>query len=397
MQALDSSTLLPMTDIEKREKAVMLVQVNFIKGGIIIGLCMHHSFADGNATSTVAKVWAACCRGEDGSLLVTQDMIERERLMQEGESADLEDYPSLALLPSEKGLWKAAIVHGLLAWIYYTVFSWLMVRLHSWIVQKSSPRKARGIPARSNMPIFFFSQSKLAEIKDMASKKNGDEVGNSWISTNDALCSFFGCCIIPTHRADGEQDGRRIEDNETEDFAKGDKRAVIAVVVNLRPFLAPPLPPDYIGNCFGLIWIALPLETITSTPSRVAEIARLIRRDIKLLHPRYVDRLRSALQSVPDISRVVLSVPPSQPTIAISSWRNQIYYDLDWGNVIGSNIERVRDWRLAPAAIILPELKAPRFVGEEGGWEVAITLTRAQIESLREDPLFNRFAEWRCE
>lgn len=399
VQALDKSTLLPMTDIEAREKAVMLVQVNFIKGGIIVGLCLHHSFTDGNGMAAVAKVWAACCKGEDRSLLVTPDMIERERLMRVGEGANLEDFPHLALLPMERPLREATITRGLLAWIHDTIFGWLMIRLHSWIMRKSSGRTVRGIPASSNMPIFFFSKSRLAELKDMASQKRCDEDRDSWISTNDALCSLLGCCILSTHRASGEHDGGQIEDKDTEIVTKRDREAVIAVVVNFRPFLEPPLPSDYIGNAFSLIRIALPLKTIEPTPSRITEIARLIRSDLKQLHPGYVDRLKSALQSVPDISRVVPRLPLSQPTIAITSWRNQSLYDLDWGNVIGSKIERVRDWRLEPTknlVIIMPELKAPSFVGEDGGCEVAIALESGQIELLREDRLFNRFAQWRC-
>ena len=396
-KALDRSVLLPTTDMEAREKAVMLVQVNFIKGGIIVGLCMHHSFTDGNGTAAVARVWAACCKGKDGLPIVPRDMIERERLMQGGESAGLEDFPHLTLLPMEKRLETLALSSVLLAWIYYYIFGWLVDRLRSWVIQPS-PRKARGIPAPEDRPILFFSRSKLAELKGMASNKECDKDGDDWISTNDALCSLLGCCILSTSRPNGEHDRERIDDKEFKNITNGDRKAVIGVVVNLRPLLEPALPSDYIGNALDLLWIGLPLKSFEPTSSGVIEIARLIRHNLRLLDQGSVYRLISALRSVPDIRRVVPSRPQSQPTVLISSWRKQSFYDLDWGNVIGSKIERVRVCRTTPnpLVIILPELKGPNFVGDERGMEVTIALERGQIERLRENRFFNRFAEWRC-
>ena len=80
----------------------MLVQMNIIRGGFIIALCMHHSFTDANGTVAVVRIWAAYCRRENGSRLITRDMVERERLMQwgEGERASAEELTQIFLLPT---------------------------------------------------------------------------------------------------------------------------------------------------------------------------------------------------------------------------------------------------------------------------------------------------------
>ena len=58
VQASDRMLLTPLVDINPQasQKPVMLVQMNIIRGGIIIALCMHHSFTDGNGTVAVARI-----------------------------------------------------------------------------------------------------------------------------------------------------------------------------------------------------------------------------------------------------------------------------------------------------------------------------------------------------
>ena len=389
-QALDRKILTPLAGIEAQahQKPVMLVQMNIISGGIIIALCMHHSFTDGNGTVAVARIWAAYCRRENGSQLVTRDIVERERLMQGcgSVSASLEDFPQLTLLPAEAKSQNTALSGGLLAWIYYKSFGWLMLRLYSWISRKSMG-KAKDNPAPENeieSNIFLFSRTKLTELKSMASKEKHSEDGSDWISTNDALCSLLRCCI------------RSASPSNAEDH---DRQALIGIAVNMRQILDPPLPSDSIGNVLNRLRIAVPRKTIEPTPVRVTEIAHLIRQKIKLLDQQYYRRTISFLKSLPDISRVDMGLPKSQDVIGISSWSKQSYYDMDWGTVVGTRIERVRACMAAATkdfAIILPELNTSSFEENQCGLEVLIWLERSQMRRLKQDQLFNRFAKWRC-
>ena len=115
LKDLDMKIILPLAGLMKSEKTVMLVQMNIIKGGIIMALCLHHSFTDGNGTFSIARIWAACCRN-DGSRLVTQEMVNRERLMRGWESASLDD-----IADCEMGQTEVTSSRGILAYIHTIV------------------------------------------------------------------------------------------------------------------------------------------------------------------------------------------------------------------------------------------------------------------------------------
>ena len=360
VQALYRKLFTPLADIDPQapQKPVMLIQMNIIHGGIIIALCMHHSFTDGNGTVAVARIWAAFCRRENGSQLVTREMIERERLMR-GDSvlATIEGFPQLVLLPEKAQSQKSGFCGD--------------------NISKAKDGPAPGHAIQSGL--FVFSRTKLAELKSMASKKERDENGGGWISTNDAICSLLGCCVHSASTLDAE-------DHK--------KQAIIGLAVNMRKILDPPLPSDFIGNALNRLQVTIPRKTIEPTSVKVAEIAYLIRQKIKLVDQENYRRIISFLKSLPDISRVDMSLPKSQDVLGITSWTKQNFYDLDWGNVIGTKIERVRACMAATIkdfAIILPELNISK---DQCGLEVLIWLEETQMERLKQDQLFNRFAEY---
>ena len=396
VHASDRSVLTPLGNIhfQARQKPVMLVQMNVIRGGFIVALCMHHSFTDANGTVAVARIWAAYCRRENGSRLITRDMVERERLMQwgEGERASAEELTQIFLLPTQAQSQKTPFAaenvgmvkdtpnfgHGILP----TQAQTANTALSGDNVGKVKDVSSVGPRIQSN--IFFFSRTKLDELKSMASRKERAETGSGWISTNDALCSLFGCCVHSAGTLDDEND---------------DEQAVIGVAVNMRPFLNPPLPSDSIGNVLNRLRIIVPRKTLEPTPKRVTEIAHLIRQKINLLDQESYRRTISFLKSLPDISRADILVPESQDVIGFSSWSKLNFYDIDWGNVIGTKIERVRACIAAgfkDFGIFLPELNKSRFETVQCGLEVLIWLEESKMQQLKQDPLFNRFAECRC-
>lgn len=349
LKDLDAS-LLPLASMTKSEKTVMLVQMNIIKGGFIMTLCLHHSFTDGNGTSAIAKVWAAFCGGEDGSRLLTKEVLDRERLMHGWENAKLADVPE----------------YGILSDVSRYAIS----------------------PTRSSAPhiddaIIFFPKSKLVELKTMASASKHED-RNGWISTNDVLCALLSCCLASATYAE----------------TRADRSWVLNMVVGGRRLLDPPLPEDYIGNVLSFIRLSTPSHTIDSSLAEVAEVAHLIREKVKERDERYFRKLIAALSSVEDLTKLRVAPPsPSEDGLKITSWANQDFYNLSWGDAIGSGVERVRPY--FPGAtgfcVILPELKAPAFAGDDCGLEVALYgVERHHMERLKQDGFFMRFAQWRC-
>ena len=375
MEDLDKRILMPVARIRGVGNPVLIVQANIIRGGIITSLLLHHNFTDENGTAAIAEVWAAYCRGEDGSRLVTREMIDRGRLMQRGwESASLADVPEYSLMPDQQA------PSGSLVSCIYTFFrDWLTLRLRGWTM---GTKKLEGEkfpePTKIDSAIFFFPKDRLVELKSLA--KNHSEDDSAWVSTSDALCALLGCCI---HCARGE-----------EIRSMANRRCRIALVVQGRRMLDPPLPSEYIGNVTNFASITVPSESVLSTPASVAEIAHLIRHQIKRIDEPYIRKAIAALSSVKDLSRVIPTPPsPSEDTIGVSSWARQRYYDMDWGKTVGTRIERVRFGAgKQNLIIIMPELNCPN----ECGVEVEIGLERGQMERLKQNELFMRFSQWRC-
>ena len=360
LKDLDKSLIVPTAGIERDEKPVMLVQLSIINGGIIMVLCLHHSFTDANGTVAIVKLWAAYCRGEDGSRLVTQEIIDRKRLTQ---------------------AWESTTITGFLIGIYYMVVGSLLWRIHTW-TQMS--RRTAGIPTTHNeTAMFFFSKSRLAELKLMASSSERAKDDDVWISTKDALCALIGCCA---HSSINE-----------EISATTDRMCSLRVVVNLRRRLRTPLPADYIGNAVGSILVSIPRQSVDSTPAKVAEIAHLVRNQIKQRDERYFRKLIAILKSVPDLATVEDSTGagPSEDRLSFTSWANLSCYDINWGDVIGTKVERVRYYGFEDLCVIMPEMEGSRFAEDEGGLEVVITLEKGQMGRLKQNEFFMRFAEWR--
>ena len=382
LEGLDGKLVLPWADLMKGEKTVMLVQVNIIHGGIILGLCMHHAFTDGNGTYAIAKVWAAYCRKEDGSRLVTQEMINRERLMRGWESATLDDAPGFELSPVEMAPSKSV-----LAYIHTTVSGWLNAHLGRRTATTKVEMAKSNAPPQTDHGIFFFAKNKLAELKDMASAREPGEDGPAWISTNDALCALLNCCI-----ASARDEHIR---------ARADRSWTMLMLVGARRVLDPPLPDDFLGNCMSFARVSAPGPSMESTPANVARIAHRLRDQIQQRDERRFRKVIAALSSVEDLTKLrAAPLSPPEDGVRFSAWTNQDFYDLDWGNTVGARVERVRALLLGAnyrICITMPKLVAPIFTGEDCGLEVTVSgFEKGLILRLKQNELFMRFAQWRC-
>lgn len=174
-----------------------------------------------------------------------------------------------------------------------------------------------------------------------------------------------------------------------------------SVVVNARRLLDPPLPANYIGNMFSSVTVSAPSQSIESTPAKVAETAHLIRDQIQHLDEQNIGKNVTALASIGDLARVMLaSLSPSEDEIRFSSWASQRIYDINWGDAVGAMIERVRavfNEAGVRVCIIMPELGAPRSLGKDCGQEVGFYgFEKGLLKRLKQDELFMRFAQWRC-
>lgn len=395
---------------ETDERPVLLAQINIINGGMILGLIIDHCFTDGAGSVSVARVWASYCRGEDGSQLVSPECVDRTWLMEGDESRRFEDFLEYSYHPEPN---ISAPAHGLLSRMFTTPYAWIVRSLRSLFdfglnamrpprkMLRSGPSRdtPRSEPDSLGVEIFFFSQAKLKELKQMASKLESDET--SWISTNDALACFVWCCVTAAYKDDNHNKLESTKDkNGSVQRYMNERASLLAFVINARRYLRPPLPAGFLGNV--LIWGGSieSLSTVVPTPEGVTKCAHSLRREIKKHHdPTYLPRLIGSLKTLPDISKVRLSGEGvTEHMIVFNSWATQEWYDLDWGKFAGGRCERVRihKTQIDNFCLVLPVLKSDEGSENAAGMEVMISIEERQMKSLRENEFFNRFAEWRC-
>lgn len=347
---LDAATLLPQDKESKpNAQSVMLVKVNKIRGGLIVVHTLSHAFMDGGGMAVIAKIWAAFCRGEDGTKYLTQKVLDRSRLMRGTGSSHVADFSELTHRSRTDGGAPAFVVPS---------------------------------PQDIQYEIFFFSREKLDELKKMASTTRSQGEKTGWISTSDGLCALL------THSIKNTRD-KQIP-------------LTLGLAMDFRACLDPPLPPDYIGNAVHMLNISITQASREDDPTAtIAATAHQIRRSIQAINDNYIHRLIGALNSddVPDISNVFHTrvCPIGDQFLTITSWARQALYELDWGERVGTRIERVRVPRFQYPNLVLiaPMLRGPGFTEEEeGGIEVIFGLEAGEMGRLKNDGLFRRFASW---
>lgn len=367
--------LMPVAAMRKPDKPVMMVQLNIIKGGMIMVLCLHHSYTDANGTFAIATVWAAYCRGEDGAQLLTREMIDREPLMQGWGSTTLDDFPGWVLQPTQEKQSSKGVLTGIFNKVWGSLIA--CSYLYQWMTMTKKPT-----PPQKKTAVLFFPKTKLEQLKIMASPREQAIGDKAWISTMDALCALIGCCA---HSARDEKIRARPGGTYS-----------IAIVVGLRSKLSSILPAGFIGNALDILIVPLPNQSMDPTQANIAALASLIRDGIKQRDERYIRNMIAALKSAIDLGRVLPSTLQNpEDHISFSSWANLSFYDLDWGDMIGTKVERVGFLGADNLCVIMPEVRGPGSTDNERGLEVNITLEEDQMGNLRQDSFLNRFVEWR--
>ena len=386
---LPAATLAPtpiMADPQK--KPVFFIQANIVKGGIILAMGTSHSFTDGNGAATVAKVWAAYCKGEDGSRYLTKDVMSRETLMPTDHdvgTAVVGDYPEVKFSPAaakNRGPTTAAASDP-------------KERKQPDVYSKQGAKMPNNEIVDNET--FFFSKKKLAELKRKASAPDSpkDTGSPSWISTNDALCSLVAL-------------GVRSTSTSTSLNSEDPVPLTIGMALNFRRLYDPPISSDYIGNAVHIVRFTIgpPARSLgdlaPASPAwpMLATSAHRLRSSIDSFNASRVKGLIALLNDVkvvPDISKVgYLTRAPDGESLTVTSWAKQGFYGCDFGENIG-RVESVRmcSFAIPGLIVVAPERKGPAFEKREGeGLEVMIGMERKRLEMLKDCPLMKYFATW---
>ncbi|MCJ1457965.1 hypothetical protein MMC28_008334 [Mycoblastus sanguinarius] len=346
---------------------VMVAQVNFLRGGLLLFFAIHHCVMDEVGLFNVMKIWSARCREETSMEIVTSQWLDRKQLMQGAGAGRLQDHPEYTLSP-EEATTQATEDPG------------------AFYPQSSDVATA----------VFFISDESLERLKMTATAGISDVAENSaqdigWISTNDALMALFWCSITCARIDEGTAATTNIYPR-------------FGMAMNGRSHLLPPMSPDYCGN------VVLIAKTFTSAgnllspyPKNLAKAALLIRKSINVVDDDYIRDVIQLVRSTKDLGQLAPRRRPAvEHSLGCSSWARQPYYSLDWGSAMGGRCERVR-WRSLKTDglfVIFPRLvhaeEMNKLEDKKTGVEVLLGLNSKCMQRLMNDKTFKEFAEWQC-
>lgn len=338
---LDGSILspekgLPDHPTEADTCPVLVIQANFVRGGLFLCFAGMHNIVDGNGLGQIIRMFAMSCRGENISEAdVYAAYLDRNKYIP-------------PLKPEE------------------TPLEHLDLRIDP---KKKEPEQQGQIPPML-WTYFRFSAPKLANLKEQASKECPP---NSWITTNDAVSALLWKAITKARSPH-----LNITDSTT-----------LLRAVNGRRFLRPPIPDAFLGNTVQCASIHLPIKDLIEKMP-ISAITLLIRKATFQINDFFIRSLATLLRNEPDKRTIGYDTKHPERDFVVSSWSDlPVYPEGGFGSLLGTP-EFVRRPRLTPCeglAYLMP--KDPY-----GNIDLAIALRESDLERLKADSEWMSYAEF---
>ena len=349
----DTFWALPKVPSPGDKVPVFALQVNFIRGGMLLGVAFWHIVMDGLALATALRVLSQNCRriqdhgsqGEHGNSL-QNDIFDKSRMYESPPqyASSISDHPEYIILPEVP----------------------------------------TGLPSFMTMPlkvdVFHISPASVKALKVAVTpiiKTSADTKEPMWVSTNDAITALiWRSLIVATYSGTDYND---------------EPMSCCQVAVNARPKMSPPLPANHFGCALTFGTSDLPISSILTAES-LPVMALMVRQSIMKVNSTYIESLIAMMRRTPDYRRLLFRSGGEllgRDTV-MTSWAAFPLYEYDWGPVLGGKCERVRAPKLGMfngLQTILPAL--PERLG--GGYEVMIGLEAHVMEKLKKDEMWSQY------
>ena len=352
-------------------------QITFIQRGFIICVSKHHFLIDGTATANMIKRWFSRVRNHfsHGSLKDAESIPSSSLLAMHDKTSLLK---TLNVEPLEHPHWK--IVPGSGPSVFgVLVPPRILMTISKFLPEFLVPKIVSGI--------FHFTPTSLKQLRADLQKHT-----KTRLSMNDAISALIWRCVTRARIYSHSQ-------------AAHPETSSLAMAVNGRRKLDPPLVDEYFGNCVFLAPSSVPISVLISQGSvSLSKVAEAIRES--LLNKTDDHHMRSLLQLCGAQNSVTNMVMAHNTfmgyDLMVTSWARffDSLEDLDVGH------GKFRCWRLPDGGVfdgiisILPTYGMRDCVEDKdlesypGGLQVAIDLLRRSMESLKADSEWLRYATW---
>ena len=330
----------------------LLLQANFIQGGLLLTISPHHSTSDAVGWTGFIRSWAKHTAAATKGLRITPHqslgILDRSPLFQVNNDVALEQCEQLVKVDDVAG--RTNMLNQIL---------------------NSPPPKTT--PSNIVNCFYYFSPERLRALKAAAQPINKTD---PWVSTNDALCA-----LLWRHMTIA----RQLKES-------GHKNSTFEIPCDVRGRLAPKLHPEYAGNAVVHAHFSYPIEELCSTaPNGLHSAASAIRKAVDRVDEPLIRKIYGVISSLPTIGSARYNLDfLLGPDFFVTTLADYDWYSFDWGNHMDRLIrQRYISIHHVSAIVVQPRLR-------DGGLEVFMALKSEVFERLRLDETFGTFAQLRC-
>lgn len=311
---------------------VLIVQANFIPGGLLLCFAGMHNCMDGTGLGQVISMFAMLCRGEQ----LSHDDLEAANL-------DRAHLP-VSLKPGQNPM------------------------PHPEMVPKADSAQK---PDTDNSPssgwsYFSIPASKLEELKVEASK----EVTSGWITTNDVVNAVLWRAVTKARWS-------HIDTSE---------ETTLLRAVTGRRVLDPPLSKSYIGNNVMCAYYKVRVADLIE--QSLSKTTLQVRKATNAIDDHYVRSMAALIRGQPDRNKISFRIDAPDRDFLISSWATLPVYE-DFGEKLGipDYVRRPTSPPWTGMCYMMP--KRP-----DGSMELLVAIRDDDMLRLREDEQFTAVAEY---
>ena len=342
---------------DAQEVPALAIQINLIRGGLILAICWHHTVCDARSLNVLANSWArhtaaSLTNGEpDSPAQPAEGTRERWRLSYGSRNATLADLPDYIVDATARSPLSAGLVH-----------------LHDRVDPVETPFM---------ISTWYFSAAALQSLRSVLGAAGA---ANESFTSVEAASALVWRHVTRARFLPCEEDA--------DGAGQLEGTSLFSTRLDFRARLRPPLPGDFIGNvCEPNARARVPLSEVCAPgPRSLAALASAI---------------HNGTEAVDDATvRAYIGLVNELPAVTDLTWGYDLFPGPDLGVTDLSGLDSLRaDWgrRLgAPECVRLATRENGLVyifpIDREGGFEVQVQCEAEAVERMKRDGEFTEYA-----
>lgn len=380
---LDGAQLLPPVrsnwDLNNEGAAGVVVQANFIHGGLLLSVSIFHSLIDGMSSSLLFNMWAKHMRiqqhdnRDTAELIITPDCCDYDLIPKIWASAGNQTGSS------ESG---SANEH---AWRLLGMLPPLSpAELRTREAFTLDPTLTSPLP-RMKTTIFYISATALKELSNVASREGSELV----VTANDVLMALIWRC---TMRA------RYAVEPDNQSYTTPGVLAELDTTLDGRSLFSEQVPWAYMGTLIFIATTRMPLSKLISPATKLEEVAHAVRQAVASITRERLHQSYALAAAISDYSTIRHPFATFEGTeTCLTSLVTLPVMSTRFGSRVfkrGGLIDHARTPRREFDAVCRRVAIFPQQ--PSGGFEVMLAFKEKEMEYIERDPEFSRFAKFLC-